>query len=358
MSARSLNARDVMEKARAAHPHVPMFVRTIIIAALAAALAGMLARGAAAQTPDEQAAQSIVRLNPTVTVTGALVRLGDLADSGGMKADVPLFRAPLPGMTGTVQAERVVAAIRAQGFTHVETGGAARIVVTRSGRRIAREDIRQAVAERLVHLGYARTADALDVRIDPSFGELIVEADASGDLHVTAINADPRARRFTARLSIDGSAVTAGGIEISGFAEQIANVPTLARPVARGEQIAPADVVMTPMPISAVSADAVTSREAVFGMAARRPLRAGQPLRPNDLMEPILVRRDDVVLIQFKRPGLSLTVRGRAVSNGSKGDVIAVTNLQSRRILQAEVTAPGVVSVQSGVSSIAAANIQ
>ena len=358
MSATTAAARSKLARVRSLHPDVAMFARAIALAVLVVALAGLAVRGAGAQTPDEQAAITTVHLNPAVTVTGALVTLGDLADSGGLKSDVPLFRAPQPGLTGTVRTERVVAAIRAHGFHEIVTGGLPQIVVTRAGRRVPRETIRAAIASQLVHLGHARDAESLDIRLDPSFGELIVEMEATGDVRVMAMHADPRARRFTARLSVDGSAVTAGGVEVSGFAEEVANVPTLSRPIARGETIAPADVVMTPMPISSISADSLTSRDALLGMAARRPLRAGKPLRPGDLMAPILVRRDDIVLIRFERPGLSLTVRGRAISNGAKGDVIAVTNLQSRRILQAEVTAPGTVSVQGGTASIAAASLQ
>ena len=49
-----------------------------------------------------------------------------------------------------------------------------------------------------------------------------------------------------------------------------------------------------------------------------------------------------------------LTAQGKAVSGGSKGDVIQVKNIQSRTIIEAEVTGAGRVSVRP--SSLLAMN--
>ncbi|MEZ5876281.1 MAG: flagellar basal body P-ring formation chaperone FlgA [Tepidamorphaceae bacterium] len=331
-------------------PHAQMLLRAAIVAMILIGVA-LLAGRASAQVVAQK-----VTLRSVVTVADAVVLLGDLAEGAGEKAGAKLFLAPAPGTTGTVQADRVVDAIRRAGIAEVETGGITEVVVSRSGRRIPREEITRAIATELVHRGHARNADQLEIRLDSSVGGFIVESTAAGAIRVMSIQADPRARRFAAKVTVDGSATAARGIEITGYAEEVASVPTLSRPVQRGDTIAPADVIVERLPVSMISEDAIVSVEAIAGMAARRALHPGQPLRSGDLMEPILVHRDDVVAIVFNRPGLSLTVRGRAVSNGARGDVIAVTNLQSNRILQAEITGPGTVAVHGSATRIAAAN--
>ena len=48
-------------------------------------------------------------------------------------------------------------------------------------------------------------------------------------------------------------------------------------------------------------------------MAARRALRAGQPLRSADLMKPELVQRNETVTLVYEVPGIVLTMRGKAL---------------------------------------------
>ncbi|MCC0016869.1 MAG: flagellar basal body P-ring formation protein FlgA [Rhodobiaceae bacterium] len=340
---------NILDRVHSVSNQTMMIARAAVVAMIVI-LVAIAATGARAQT----SATRIV-LRPAITVAGPIVHLGDLADGAGEHADVQLFRAPPPGTSGTVQAARIVDAIRRQGIELVETRGITQVVVTRSGREITREDVVAAIASELVHLGHARDAASLEIRLDPGFQGFTVENTARGPVRVIAIEADPRARRFSARVSVDGSTLAAAGVAVGGYAEEVAEVPTLSRPLQRGETVSPADIVIERIPVSLISADTVLSRDAVAGMAARRSIRSGKPLRNGDLMEPIIVHRDDVVAIVFERPGLVLSVRGRAVANGARGDVIAVTNLQSNRILQAEITGPGTVTVRATVARLAAA---
>ena len=331
-------------------PHTQMIARAAIVAMILIGVALFAGRASAQVTAEK------VTLRAAITVVEPVVLLGDLAEGAGDKAAIKLFLAPAPGTTGTVQADRVADAIRRQGIAEVDTRGITEVVVSRAGRRIAREEITQAIANELVHRGHARDASQLEIRLDSAIGGFVVESTAGGGVRVMSIQSDPRARRFAAKVTVDGSTTAARGIEITGYAEEVAAVPTLSRPVQRGETISPADVIVERLPVSMISDDAIVSVEAVAGMAARRALHPGQALRNGDVMAPILVRRNDVVAIVFERPGLMLSVRGRAVSNGARGDVIAVTNLQSNHILQAEITGPGTVTVRGATAKLAAAN--
>src|SRR5215472_17177885 len=69
-------------------------------------------------------------LKREISVASDLVRIGDLIDNAGERARVPIFRSPDLGQTGTVSAERVIEAVRAHGFTVVETSGVSEVAVT------------------------------------------------------------------------------------------------------------------------------------------------------------------------------------------------------------------------------------
>jgi len=57
--------------------------------------------------PEERAAPAGPALRRAATVTGDIVRIGDLVDNAGAVAEVAIFRAPDLGQTGSVPAARV-----------------------------------------------------------------------------------------------------------------------------------------------------------------------------------------------------------------------------------------------------------
>jgi flagella basal body P-ring formation protein FlgA len=81
-------------------------------------------------------------------------------------------------------------------------------------------------------------------------------------------------------------------------------------------------------------------------MQMRHPMRAGQALRVADLTKPDLVQKDQGVTLIYQTAGLYLTTRGKAIDNGTEGDVVNVMNLQSKRTVTGIVTGRGQVTIQ------------
>jgi len=86
----------------------------------------------------------------------------------------------------------------------------------------------------------------------------------------------------------------------------------------------------------------------VVGQSARRPLRAGEVLRDNDLRAPLLVNRNGLVTIVLRAGGMSLSAQGRALDDGARGDTVRVLNVQSKRTIEAQVIGPDAVAVVGG----------
>ena len=78
-----------------------------------------------------------------------------------------------------------------------------------------------------------------------------------------------------------------------------------------------------------------------------RVRRAGRPIRTRDLQDPVLVPKRSLVTILFKRPKMTLSAKGRALDDGSDGEVIRITNTQSNTVIEAVVIGPHLVSAQS-----------
>jgi flagellar basal body P-ring formation protein FlgA len=115
-------------------------VRTFALAL--SVTAGLLAEPAGAQN-----AAPALRAN--VTVTGDIVRIGDLVEHAGAVADVPIFRAPDLGTRGAVPTERVVEAIRPHQLIGIDTRGISEVVVTRASRTISAQEISARIAKAL-----------------------------------------------------------------------------------------------------------------------------------------------------------------------------------------------------------------
>jgi len=285
-------------------------------------------------------------LRASATVTGDIVRIGDLIENAGPVADVPIFRAPDLGTRGVVTTESVVAAIRPHQLVGIDTRGLSEVVVTRASRAITPREISARIARALEGQYGLGDAASILVNFDREVRTLNVEPNATGDLEVLALAYDPRTSRFDVTFDLPSSAaLRQQSTRFSGTAVATVNAVTLQRPYAHGEVLKISDLTTQRRPKS--EGPVITDVNAVVGLAARHELRAGQPLHEADLMKPVIVQRGESVTIVYEAPGLSLTLRGQAQDAGALGDTISILNVQSKRVVQGIVSGPGRVTVNA-----------
>lgn len=83
-----------------------------------------------------------------------------------------------------------------------------------------------------------------------------------------------------------------------------------------------------------------------YGLAAKHQIQAGSVISAEMLestRSPVLVSRNQGVVIQIKQPGLSITAMGQALEDGRAKECVKVRNLDSRRVLVARVNDDGTV---------------
>ncbi len=324
--------------------------------AIVLALAGPLASTAAAQTADPQstdgqiaAAQiAVPALRDSVTVTSDVVRIGDLVENAGPVADVPIFRSPDLGTTGVVSTESIVEAIRPHQLIDIDTRGLAEVTVTRASRPITLQEISARIAEVLSQqCGLGEPRD-ISVNFDQAVHTLQVEPNAIGPLQVVGLDYDPRTARFDITFNLPTSAaLQLHPARFTGTA--FATIPAVAvdHPVERGGVLKASDLIVVRRPKSESDGGSISDIADAVGLAARHELRPSQPLHATDLMRPNIIQRNDTVTIVYQAPGLVLTLRGRAQEAGALGDSIGVLNVESNRVIQGIVSAPGRVTVSA-----------
>jgi len=294
------------------------------------------------------AAQNHPVLKAEATVTGNFVHVGDLVENAGIIADVPIFRAPDLGSTGTVPASAVVEAVRTHALIGLDTAGISEVTVTRPSRTIPAKDIENLVASALSRQFALGEPKDIAVNFERELRAIQVEPTAKGEPRLTHINYEARTARFEATVEVPTGATTRGLLRLTGRAIVTVEIVTLARPLDRGALIRHADLVVERRPRADIGRDIITDGAQVVGLATRNALSPGRPLRASDLMKPELVQRGETVTLVYEAPGILLTVRGKATDGGAEGDVIGVTNEQSKRTVQGVVSGPGRVTVSTG----------
>jgi len=312
--------------------------RSLILAlsiALAAPAAAQVSRTSASASP---------KLKELVTVTSDVVRIGDLVDNAGSAVDIPVFRSPELGHTGSVSVARVSAALRSHRIEDIDTGDFTEVVVTRLSRAITGREIEARIARALAGQHGFGDAENIAVTLSRSVRAMHVEPFVTEELQVARLAFEPRSHRFDVVFELPGSEVARRlPLRFTGTAVETVEAAILVRALGRGEVVKPSDIVVERRP--KIEASGHLGAEEVIGLAAKRPLRAGTLVRANDLMKPELVQRNEPVTIVYEAPGILLTVRGKALESGGKGDLISVLNTQSQRTVQATITGPGRVGI-------------
>lgn len=304
------------------------------------------------EATDAAAASRKSVLRPELTLTRDLIAFGDLISGlPAQTAAIPAFRAPALGETGTIQVVRIVEAAKAAGVitdaSDLAGHGLAQVVVTRAARRIVAADVEAAVKTGLQER-FGVDARGFALAIDGGAPLIAVEPELTGDVGVLDLAYDSRSRRIQARLSLPGStALRLKPVRVAGQLVETVDVVVPKRAIARGETLSAGDLSIERRPRDGLAGELIADLRAATDKVARRALPAGLPLRSADVQREEIVGKGDLVTIVYEAPGLTITMRGKAGEAGAMGDVISVTNPQSKRVLQGTVSGPGRISVQA-----------
>jgi flagellar basal body P-ring formation protein FlgA len=306
-----------------------------VIKQFAASLALAAILFAAAPAP---AAPTLI---PAVTVTGPVIRLGDLFTDTGSAAAQPVAPAPLPGTRVTYSSDWLAALARARHVDWAPGSGYDQVVVERASRAIGADEIGAQIQREIAQ---RQPGEDVELRLDNPGIRLVVPADAADTISVEGLAIEGRGR-VSAIVSAPADDPAAQHLRVSGRLIYRIEVPVLARPVAQGTPIAAEDLDLVKLPRDGIAQDVATDRVQLIGKSPRRSLRAGDPVHLSDVQLPILVHKGDLVIIVLETATLRLTGQGQALEDGALGKSIRVSNTKSSRVIDTTIVAAGTVTV-------------
>lgn len=298
-----------------------------------ALLAGLLLAPAHAAEP--------VLLRPSAVVDGDVVRLGDLFDNAGDKADTVVIHAPQPGRRIILGAEWLARIAQSHRLAWAPVTGSDRISIERRSRTVDGDRVTEEVKRSLIAAG---APDPCEVLLVNRMTEIHLPAESDARIAVRDLDYDARSGRFSATIEAPGSSVPVRA-RVSGRVMAVVEVPVLARPKQRGETISEADLEWQQVRESQVQFGVLTRMEDIIGRQMRGPGRPGVPLRSTDIQREIIVAKGSLVTIIMRRGSLQLTAQGKALEDGGLGDTIRISNAQSKRTIEGKIEGPGTVSV-------------
>ncbi|RJX80588.1 flagellar basal body P-ring formation chaperone FlgA [Pseudomonas sp. LS-2] len=123
------------------------------------------------------------------------------------------------------------------------------------------------------------------------------------------------------------------------------NVVTVVRPMKRDAIVSEGDIAMRERDVGLLGQGFLDSLDQAVGQKVVRPTVIDQILTPVHLQQPEMVRKGDQVVINARSGSMSVRMPGEALSDGGFNEQIRVKNLNSKRVIKANIVAPGQVEV-------------
>lgn len=288
-------------------------------------------------------------LRADVVVTNPIVTVGDMFDDAGDLSLQPLFRAPLPGTTGTVDLGAVRSAAARIGLGQFDINGLSEVHVSRAGVAVDEALLSGLIGDDLRRRGILATGMLADVLFSSPV-ETLQAAATSEPVHLDNLRYLPGNGTFTARFRIAGRD---DALDLRGSVALSIETPHLVSGLPAGAVLRPEDLVMRPVPVQQADALGVATIGLLVGMALNRQSREGMLVRPSDVSTPLAVAKNDLVTIYFRQGPMTLTVKGQALTGAAEGAPVQVLNLVSKRVIAATAIAPGAVEVSTAPITVA-----
>jgi len=114
----------------------------------------------------------------------------------------------------------------------------------------------------------------------------------------------------------------------------------------KGHIISKDDLVPTMMKLNRNNSVYFVKLENLIGKEVKRTISTGKIIKPRFVAPARIVRRGQNVTIIAITESIQVKMKGRALTDGAKGQTIRVRNLKTKRVVQGIVTNPGYVKVR------------
>ncbi len=285
-------------------------------------------------------------LNSHVLVSGDVVLLGDIFTNAGEKSTQAVAYSPNAGQKAVFDAPWLGRVAKAFGIDWAPVSGFERAVVERNSEIIEAGEIKAVLFQRLIEAGVDPSSE---ITLSNRSMRIYAPIGLGGELRVEEINHDRISGRFSAKLLWQGENGSQQA-RVSGRVDRVSEIPVLARRIMRGDNITKRDLRWVKVRSASLQRDTIIDHADLIGMTAKRTIAANHPVRTSEIRRPLMVEKGSSVTIELTTKLMRLTTKGRALEQGSRGDIIRISNSQTKTVIEAEITGPGTARISSSVN--------
>lgn len=275
------------------------------------------------------------------TLMNDRITLGDVFDGVTSNADYYLAPAPAIGKTKTLNTADLVRISEAFHLGWTPDNNMQQVVIRRFSDNIDYYDIRAALQSKMAqHLKGQKfemtlSDRSLSLRVPDAKNKTVI---------IQNLSYNPAKSEFSATIS--AATAPENKTEVSGRLYEISQLPVLKDPMRPGDVISERDIDYVDMRATNITNNMVVDASKLVGLTPRRGISAMKPIMAGDVQPPVIIKKGEIVTMMLKNNIINLTTQGRAMDDGSEGDIIRVMNTTSKQVVGATVTGPQAVSIK------------
>jgi len=276
-------------------------------------------------------------------VEGDVITVGDIFDNAGRHNGYVIGPAPKPGQEMTLNARTLYRIASALDLSWRPSTAADHITLKREANIIDAASIRSGIEKELQSNGLTGN---FDIEFGTKLPSLTLSKNETETFDITEFYFNQQKDYFTGTIAAPSADNPIKTLKITGTIDRKVDVPVFKSALQNGEIIGKSDIMMISVSEHDLQHNVILDADAMVGLTPRRIAHAGKFVLDGSLEYPELVARGQKVSISFRQGPLLLTSEGKALQSGAKGERIRVTNLNSSRTIEAEITGENQVIVR------------
>jgi flagella basal body P-ring formation protein FlgA len=283
-------------------------------------------------------------LRTATEVDRAAIRLSDVFRNLPEGLDRDIATAPALGKSVTYDVKVLTQLAQQYRLDWEPQGDMDKCVLTRAAIALTPDLIRKAVIAKIQAQNKELASSQIEVAFDNRALEVYLPPDHA-DFKLNAFAYDQDNQRFRAEL-VAGESASSVTAPITGRVSVKREVPILTRRLDAGTIISESDLGWQTIVADHVAGDLLTSPASLVGHALRHDTNEDTPLRTRDIMLPRLVVRGTMVTMKVETASLQASAQGKALQDGSLGEIVRLINTRSNRVVEGTVTGLELVSIR------------
>lgn len=276
------------------------------------------------------------------SVNDEVVRVGDIF-AEATQADAVIGRAPVPGKDLVLNARTLSRIANLYNIDWQPQSLADQVILRREMHTVGTPDIEAAIRGALEQRGV--TSDYA-ITLSDAAASVSLPANLPATVEISHLNYTAGRDMFTATLAAPSASNPVKTINVSGTLAKTVTIPVLKTSLKNGEIIGSGDLEWIDVSEKTLQPDTIIDADKLIGKTPSRILGINTPVRMKDVTNPQLVARGDEITIIVQAGMMQLTAKGKAMQNGSEGEMIRAVNTTSNKSLMAMVTGDRTVTVQ------------